>query len=156
MFENADLLHRYTRAQAIADGVLIDVSATAQEAGFRYPVALTAAVWAKCVTVPQGVECQDEAGRLWDVLWLLRCAVGRGNGAVIRFAVHVRNDNRDCTPPLVRLKALCGPDDDGEPCITVLLPDQDSNRILQLPILIILYGKRPFLALQTPVQFRLQ
>jgi hypothetical protein len=25
MFENADLIHRYTRADAIADGVLIDV-----------------------------------------------------------------------------------------------------------------------------------
>ena len=43
MFENADLIHRYTRAEAIADGVLIDVSAVAREAGIRYPVALTAA-----------------------------------------------------------------------------------------------------------------
>ena len=41
MFENADLIHRYTRADAIADGVLIDVSATAREAGF--PVDLVAA-----------------------------------------------------------------------------------------------------------------
>ena len=41
------------------------------------------------------------------------------------FAVHVRNDNRERTPPLVRLKALCGPGDDAEPVITVLLPDED-------------------------------
>jgi hypothetical protein len=125
MFENADLIHRYSRADAIRDGVLIDVSQTSAEAGFKYPVALTAAPWAKCVAVPPGVECQDEAGRLWDVLWLLRCAVGRSAGAEVRFGVHVRNDNRDRTPPLVRLKALCGPDDDGSPCITVLLPDED-------------------------------
>ena len=39
MFENADLIHRYTRTDAIRDGVLIDVSATAQEVGFRSPVA---------------------------------------------------------------------------------------------------------------------
>jgi hypothetical protein len=32
-----------------------------------------------------------------------------------RFPVHVRNDNRERTPPLVRLKAVCGPGDDGEP-----------------------------------------
>jgi hypothetical protein len=32
----------------------------------------------------------------------------------VRFALHVRNDNRDGTPPLVRLKALCGPEDQGE------------------------------------------
>jgi len=42
MFENADLIHRYTRADALRDGVLIDVTATAKEAGFKYPVALTA------------------------------------------------------------------------------------------------------------------
>jgi hypothetical protein len=125
MFEEADLIHRYTRADALRDGVLIDVSATAREAGFRYPMALTAAAWAKCVTVPPGVVCQDEAGRLWDVLFLLRCAVRGQDGAEVRFGVHVRNDNRERTPPLVRLKALCGPDDDGSPCITVLVPEED-------------------------------
>jgi hypothetical protein len=31
----------------------------------------------------------------------------------VRFALHVRNDNRERTPPLVRVKALCGPGDDG-------------------------------------------
>jgi len=126
MFEEADLIHRYTRADAIRDGVLIDVSQTATEAGFKYPVALTAAAWARCVAVPPGVTCQDEAGRLWDVLWMLRLAVGRGaGGPEVRFGVHVRNDNRERTPPLVSLKALCGPDDDGSPCLTVLLPDED-------------------------------
>jgi hypothetical protein len=126
MFKNADLIHRYTRADALRDGVLIDVSTTAREAGFKYPVALTAAAWAKCVAVPAGVACPDEAGRLWDVLYLLRLAVGRGDGgAEVRFGVHVRNDNRDRTPPLVRLKALCGPGDQREPVITVMMPDED-------------------------------
>src|SRR5437660_10897516 len=125
MFEQSDLIHSYSRAQAVADGVLIDVSATAREAGLRYPVALTRAVWEKCVAVPPGVWCQDEAGRLWDVLWLLACAVRRGAGPVVRFGVHVRNDNRERTPPLVRLKALCGPGDAGEPVVTVMFPDED-------------------------------
>jgi hypothetical protein len=43
MFENAGLIHCYTRADAIRDGVLNDVSETAREAGIRWPVALTAA-----------------------------------------------------------------------------------------------------------------
>jgi hypothetical protein len=38
---------------------------------------------------------------------------------------HVRNDNRKRTPPLVRLKALCGPGDDGEPVITVMVLGED-------------------------------
>jgi hypothetical protein len=126
MFDEADLIHRYSRADAIRDGVLIDVSETAKEAGFRYPVALTAAAWERCVTVPPGVACQDEAGRLWDVLHMLRCAAPRQGGkAEVRFALHVRNDNRERTPPLVRLKALCGLGDEGKPVITVMLPDED-------------------------------
>ncbi|HKI33603.1 MAG TPA: DUF6573 family protein [Gemmataceae bacterium] len=126
MFESADLIHRYTRADALRDGVLIDVSATAKEAGFKYPVALTAAAWVKCVAVPSDVLCQDEAGRLWDVLTMLRFAVrGQGGACEVRFGVHVRNDNRDRTPPLVRLKALCGSGDQSDPVITVMLPEED-------------------------------
>jgi hypothetical protein len=126
IFDESDLIHTYSRAQALADGVLIDVSETAREVGIRYPVALTAAAWERCVAVPPGVACQDEAGRLWDVVYLLRCAAGRcGGGPELRFGVHVRNGNRDGTPPLVRLKAVCGPDDAGVPCITVMLPEED-------------------------------
>jgi hypothetical protein len=60
------------------------------------------------------------------VLWLLRLAVGRSDGgAEVRFAVRVRGSNREGTPPLVRLKAQCSPGDQGEPVVTVLLPDED-------------------------------
>jgi hypothetical protein len=89
-------------------------------------VALTAAAWAQCVAVPAGVVCQDEAGRLWDVLTMLRFAI-RGSGAgtrELRFGVHVRIDNRERTPPLVRLKAVGGPGDDGEPVVTVMMPEE--------------------------------
>jgi hypothetical protein len=48
----------------------------------------------------------------------LSCAVG---GPEVRFGVH---DNRDWTPALVRLKAVCGPGD-GSPYITVMLPEED-------------------------------
>jgi hypothetical protein len=125
----ANLTPRHTpaAADALRDGVLIVVSPTAREAGFKHPVALTAASWAKCVTVPPGVVLQDEAGRLWDMVWMLRWAIDRqqGGGRVVAFALHVRNDNRDCTPPLVQLKAVSGPDDDCNPCLTVMLPDED-------------------------------
>jgi hypothetical protein len=73
-----------------------------------------------------GVLFQDEAGRLWDVLFLLRRAIGRSDGgAEVRFAVHVRNDNRERMPPLVPLRAVCGPGDRGEPVITVMMPAED-------------------------------
>jgi hypothetical protein len=56
---------------------------------------------------------------------LFRSSVPLRPAWTLRFGVHVGSDNRDRTPPLVRLKALCGPDDDASPCITVLLPDED-------------------------------
>jgi hypothetical protein len=43
----------------------------------------------------------------------------------VRFGVHVRNDNRDRTPPLVRVRAVCGPGDQGKPVIAVMLPEED-------------------------------
>jgi hypothetical protein len=108
--------------------VLIDVSSTAREAGIRWPVALTRAVWERCVGVPPGVLCQDEAVRLWDVLFLLRLAIGRSNGGrVVAFALHVRNDNRRRIPPLVRLKAVCGAGDNGEPVLTVMMPEEGAS-----------------------------
>ncbi len=44
-----------------------------------------------------------------------------------REAVVVEADAGDRTPPLVHLKALCGPDDDGAPCITVMMPEEGAS-----------------------------
>ncbi len=121
------LIFSYTRAQAITDGVLVDVTGFAKTAGFKIPVAVTAAVWAECVRVPDGVMAQDETGRLWDVLHMLRFGIARasGTGPELLFQLHVRNDNSEGEPPLVTLKAVCGPNDDGSPCVTVMLPEED-------------------------------
>jgi hypothetical protein len=125
LFQPKDMIHTYSRSQAITDGVLIDATEIARESGFRVPMALTQAVWARCVTVPPKVECQDEAGRLWDVLWMCRLAVRGAVGVQVKFGVHVRNSNRRGMPPLILLKAVCAPGDDGMACITIMLPDED-------------------------------
>lgn len=127
MFTSDDLISVYTRAQAIEDDVLVDVSETAKEAGLKFPVALTAEVWNRYVKVPAKVKCQDEAGRLWDILAMMRFAIRslRGPSDRFLFSLHVRNNNRRGTPPKVQLKAICGPGDNGEPVITVMLPSED-------------------------------
>ena len=58
---------------------------------------------------------------------MLRMAARRTSGPEMMFKLHVRNDNRDRTPPLVMLKAVCGPldIDDLRPAITILMPDED-------------------------------
>jgi len=122
-----DVIYSYTRKDALADGVQIDVSEMAREAGLKFPVYLTRAVWENYVRVPDGVRGQDEKGRLWDIVWMLRMSARRTSGPQMTFKLHVRNDNRDRTPPLVTLKAVCGPRDIDDPAaaITVLMVDED-------------------------------
>ena len=127
MIESDFILHTYSRREAIDDGILVDVTEPAKECGFRIPVAVTAAVWSEYVTVPDGVQGQDERTRLWDVLFILLVTIrsGRESGAEIRYHLHLRNDNLVGEPPIVELKAVCGPNDDGTPCVTVMLPTED-------------------------------
>jgi hypothetical protein len=62
------VLYTYSRSQAVADGLQVEVSKVAEEVGIRFPVFLTRAVYDTFVRVPPGVTGQDEAGRLWDVI----------------------------------------------------------------------------------------
>lgn len=59
------LIHSYSRKQAIEDGILINVTETAREAGFRYPVAVTRAVWDEILTPSPSDTTQSVSGRLW-------------------------------------------------------------------------------------------
>ena len=43
------VIHAYTRAEALADGVLVDVTPTAKEAGFKVQTAGTASVFNDCI-----------------------------------------------------------------------------------------------------------
>ena len=79
------------------------------------------------LTVPPNVTGQDEAGRLWDVVWMHRFPIQKAQSGQSRlpFALYVRNDNR--APRLIKLIAMYGPldSDDPRPVITVMMPDED-------------------------------
>jgi len=120
------VIHSYSRAQAIADGVLVDVSKDSREAGISFPVALTRAVWDSYVRVPEGVDGQDETGRLWDIIWMFRCSINKCDGDRVDFEVLVRNHNGELRKSdLIQLYGICGPGDDHEPVITIMLPHED-------------------------------
>jgi hypothetical protein len=124
------LIYAYSRAQALEDGVLVDVSESACEAGFRYPVAMTQAAWQDCVewseADSQRQTYQDEAGRLWDVLWMASLAARRGNGERLPFQLYrVPRGGRGVRARLTTLHMQIGPGDQGEPVITILLPGED-------------------------------
>ena len=67
----------YSRAEALADGVLIDVSERARRAGIRYPTACTHSVWALIGTVPESCSA-EESVRLAEVLREMLTAIRRG------------------------------------------------------------------------------
>lgn len=141
MFTADDVVYSYTRAQAIEDGELVDVSATAREAGIRFPVALTRAAWLHYIDRTEEPG-QSVRGRLWDTLTMFRHAARRAGGEVLEFRVYFampdagdwqKNESvpergsslTRATHRLVTLRAVCGPGDDAEPVITIMLPGED-------------------------------
>ena len=54
------VIYAYSRSQAVADGVQVDVTKTAQEAGIKFPMFLTRAVFDNYFAVPPDVSGQDE------------------------------------------------------------------------------------------------
>ena len=122
-------IHTYSRANAIADGYLVDVSETARETGFRFSIALSRAAWDDCVAWDDDDTRrkhwpQDQAGRLWDVLYMAHFACRRDAGASrIAFGVlRVPREGRGTKARLVTLVAHVGPGDSGEPVITIGKP----------------------------------
>lgn len=122
----------YTRAQAIEDGVLVGAGTMATEAGFRWPTALTAAAWADCVAWSaedsRRQVHQDPGGRLWDLLSMAAHAIRSSRVASDRLLFplcRVPRDGRSTEPELTRLRLIVGAGDQGEPVMTILLPDED-------------------------------
>jgi len=110
----------YSRAQAIEDGTLVDVSALAREAGIKFPVAVTAAVFAVLAPwafAPDRADLftwydlekpqpgqplygagQDLTGRAWDMLTILRLEIRRGQGGErVDFAPLFVRESRRCS-----------------------------------------------------------
>ena len=130
--EFGPVISTYTRAQAIEDGILVDVSETAREAGFKIPVAVTRTVWERIVALPEGYQgFQDERGRLWDVLWMARhYALRASNSDRVTMCVlvrEIRKDLRDSNRPPRRHRPIVaiGGGDQGEPVVTIMWPEED-------------------------------
>ena len=130
--EEWEVISVYTRADAIADGTLLDVTETAREAGFRAPVALTHRVWEDCVAGNEEDEqrkriVQDQSGRLWDVLWMASIAarVNRNKNLAKFVVLRVPRARDGIKPKAVCLELVCGPGDDGEIVFTIQFPGED-------------------------------
>lgn len=127
-----DVISSYSRSQAIADGVLVPISPVlSKDAGILFPVCVTDSVWngyidPTCTHQLSQLPGQSVEGRLWDLLWMFRCAVraGKDVGDRIRFSVLFQMEPAK-EPVSIDLISVCGPGDMGEPVITIMLPGED-------------------------------
>ena len=132
-----ELISTYSRQQAIEDGTLVDLMqsetiSAVLEAGFRFPIAITATAFSLAIWPIDNEdadkwlesECQDLQGRLWDVLTMMKLAAKSSDDDTVYFRVSIQNwqTKRRNT---ITLKAVCGPNDDLSPCITIMLPEED-------------------------------
>lgn len=131
-FEESDIISTYSRAQAVEDGVLVDVSATMREAGLTTKTALTRTVYEDCVAWTEAdtkrQTYQDESGRLWDVLFMARRVVrslSRVGDSVLFQVLRVPRGGRGTRPRLVTLKVVLGRDETDEWTLTIMQPDED-------------------------------
>lgn len=113
----------YTRAQAIEDGELVDVSAHAAEVGFGFPTALTRSLWADIAGIPARYDYEDAEGRTHDVLWMASLAArsAAGSGSRVGFEVILHTSPEAPNRRIHRKRYLMdiGPGDTPSPVITI-------------------------------------
>lgn len=130
------VISAYTRADALRDGVLVEIPPDlCREAGFTVPVAVTASVWD--LIDPGNLDempGQSVTGRTWDLLWMCGCAAraaqGQHRSTILFRCAFLLSETAPggvviTAHQTATLRATCGPGDDGEPVITIMLPGED-------------------------------
>jgi len=99
-------IYSYSRAQAIKDAVLVDISELAKRQCFVYPVAITSALWDSC-------KGEDSVERILKDLHreIKRSASGGEQLTFVALGITI--------------KCVVGPGDDPAPVITLMLEHED-------------------------------
>lgn len=110
MNENLEIISAYTRAQAIEDGFLVDISASGSGL-FKVPVAMTRTVYEKLTDEGK----KDVTTTLFLLLLTLKKLIRAGEGG----------EQINFTFNRISLKALSHGGDNGEHVITIMFPYED-------------------------------
>ena len=113
-----ELIYSYSRAQALADGMLVDVSERARRHGIRYPTACTHGVQAliEAIEDPHPTLRHIQVlGRTGAVLEAMLAAIRQARGT----------DRVHFVALGAALWAQCGPGDTAAPVITIMLEGED-------------------------------
>lgn len=137
LFSDADVIFAYTRADALNDGVLIELP-SAKNWGFKVSVAITAGAYAECIAWGEPDPKLGEILRLREDM-VLTCAMreARAHQRRMKAGKKERPDRidfnvetivqRDGLAELrnVELYMVIGPGDQGEPAGTIMLIGED-------------------------------
>lgn len=110
-----EVISVYTRAQAHADGILLDVSDSEGARLFKFPVSITVALHS-ALSRGAGNEAATYNARLWDVCYMATVKARTSNESDLFFKVKVGRE-------VLALWGNCGPEDDGAPCMTFGFPE---------------------------------
>ena len=121
-----EVIYEYTRAQAIEDGQLSDLSAIAPDVvpqHYKHPVACTAEVWSIIErAVSNKRHCNDFNGVIHDMLWMSRMYAQKVSETTRLFKVKIVGAGRKS---VYIFKIVCGPNDDMSPALTIMMPHED-------------------------------
>lgn len=127
IFSDCEVISSYTRADAIQDGSLIDITANFPEIShqlYKYPVACTSAVWAiVAAAVANKKHCNDFNGVVWDLLWMSQKGVVTKideSQSIFRVIITGASSKR-----YYDFKIVCHGGDQAEPVLTIMLPRED-------------------------------
>ncbi len=124
--EKPEIIFAYTRKEALEDGELIDLSGLAKEAGFKYPVAVSRSVYEILEPTEElRASGQSFTGRAWDMLSVLRWSLRRSSAQDRASFAPLFLMNPRKSPEPVNLWAVCGPGDEAEPVITIMIQGED-------------------------------
>jgi hypothetical protein len=114
-----ETIYSYSRAQAIDDGVLVDLSQVDSiKQHWKLPFACTSAVWS-IIEEALKREDQDVSGICHDISTMAKLGVqGAGNSGQIHFKVIIIGQMHE-------LKLHIGPGDTASPVLTLMLPGED-------------------------------
>ena len=120
-------IHTYTRAQAIDDGMLVDLMQDAMTSvcrqHYKFPIACTSAVFDIMQKAVENKKySNDYAGILHDMLYMSRVYKRQVNASTVIFRVIIAGAGRQRN---FDFKLVVGPGDVGEPVITIMLPNED-------------------------------
>lgn len=131
--ELAAIPSRIPFAEALQTGALIDVTPTARQLGFSFPVTVTKPLWEVGIAPIRTMTQEERSSRLRDVLmaFRLRLATQPTVSPLIDFPALLALPPNNVPQP-IPLFALVQPDENNGATVTLLLPNEVSTTIIPM------------------------